>query len=74
MAPEFSEAGYTEVYRGSTLVSRHRQEREAIESVLRDAESAGGMEYEIRRPVIRVTLRPVVVVTGLIDGAGALPR
>ena len=51
---EFSEAGYLEVYRGDVRVSRHRQEREAVESVLRHAESAGPGNYEIRRPVIRV--------------------
>ena len=50
---EFSEAGYLEVFRGDVRVSRHRQEREAIESVLRHAESAGPGDYEIRRPVIR---------------------
>lgn len=55
---EFTESGYTEVFRGPAFVSRHRQEREAIESVLRDAECRSSADYEIRRPVIRATVRP----------------
>ena len=73
MPLEFSESGYTEVYRGGTLVSRHRAEREAIESVLRDAENTGALAYEIRRPVIVVTIKPKAApVVGAINGSGQL--
>jgi hypothetical protein len=68
---EFSEAGYLEVFRGDVRVSRHRQEREAIESVLRHAESAGPGDYEIRRPVIRV--RVMAGDSFEINGTAVLP-
>jgi hypothetical protein len=68
---EFSAQGYLEVWRGPDLVSRHRVEREAIESVLRDAEATGGTAYEIRPPVIRVTVSSKAV--GSIELAGELP-
>lgn len=70
MAIEFREMGYLEVYCGAELVSRHRQEREAIESVLRHAESAGSGEYEIRRPTIRVRVGGST--TFALDGGGGL--
>jgi hypothetical protein len=68
---EFSEAGYLEVFRGDVRVSRHRQEREAIESVLRHADSAGPGDYEIRRPVIRV--RVMAGASFEINGTAVLP-
>ena len=70
----FSEAGYLEVWRGDVRVSRHRQEREAIESVLTDAATSGASAYEIRRPVIRVTVtRPDPIIGGEINAAVTLP-
>lgn len=50
---EFTESGLLEVYRGSRRVSGHRLEREAAESIERDALLHGPGDYEIRRPVIR---------------------
>jgi hypothetical protein len=51
---EFSEAGYLEVHRDGVLVSKHRQEREAVESILRHCAGTVSGTYEIRRPVVRV--------------------
>ena len=72
---EFSEAGYLAVFRGDVRVSRHRQEREAIESVLRHADSAGPGDYEIRRPVIRarVTFPAFDLPVFEINGSAVLP-
>jgi hypothetical protein len=50
---EFTESGLLEVYRGTRRVSGHRLEREAAESIERDALVHGPGHYEIRRPVIR---------------------
>ena len=50
---EFTESGLLEVYRGTRRVSGHRLEREAAESIERDALVHGPGDYEIRRPVIR---------------------
>lgn len=56
---DFTEQGYIEVYCGEVLVSRHRQEREAIETVLDHAE-LGGVEatYTIRKPNVKVKYNP----------------
>lgn len=77
---DFFESGYLEVVRDGVLVSKHRQEREAIESILLHSQGTPSGLYEIRRPVIRVKYTapaadpPPVVVTppGVIDGGGEL--
>lgn len=46
----FTAGGYIEVYRNTQLVSRHRVEREAIESCV----NSGPGRYELRYPVVRV--------------------
>lgn len=48
MPVAFAEAGYLEVWRGDVRVSRHRQEREAIESVLTDAAAPASRDRRIR--------------------------
>lgn len=53
MKVEFTEVGYLEVWRDGVKLSQHRQEREAVESVI--ANGAG--DYEIRKPVTRVKVR-----------------
>ncbi len=50
MSVEFRAAGYIEVWRGAQFISRHRVEREAVESVL----AHGQGEYELRFPIVRV--------------------
>lgn len=70
---EFSEAGYLEVFRGDVRVSRHRQEREAVASILRHAATAGPGDYEIRPPLIRVKVKATAATVFDIDGAGTLP-
>ena len=74
---DFSASGYIEVHRDGVLVSKHRQEREAIESVLRHAAGKPSGTYEIRYPVVRVKYTapeppatPTVTETGTIDGGG----
>jgi hypothetical protein len=63
-------AGYIEVYRDGLLISRHRMEREAIQSIQAHAETAESGEYEIRQPVIKVKhTRTATVVSGAINGA-----
>lgn len=66
---EFAETGMLQVWRGSVLVSQHRQEREAIESILRDFEAGNGVGWEIRRPTIRVAAKGRTLV---LDGGGVL--
>lgn len=50
---EFRAPGYIEVWRGDTFISRHRVEREAIESIA----AAGAGEYELRFPTVHVICR-----------------
>lgn len=53
---DFTEQGYIEVYCGDALVSRHRQEREAVESVLRHSElNKISAVYTITKPMVRIT-------------------
>lgn len=47
-----------EVWCGERLVSRHRLEREAIESIQADAVGGPAATYEIRVPTIRVSYTP----------------
>lgn len=49
-AVEFTSSGYIEVWRGSVRISRHRVEREAIQSAL----AAGIGDYVLRYPEVRV--------------------
>ena len=53
---EFRAAGYIEVWRDGVLLSRHRAEREAIESC--DANGPGN--YEVRFPTVFVVIRPPI--------------
>ena len=73
MIPEFAEAGYLRVTRGGAFVSQHRQEREAIASILRHAATAGPGDYEMSPPVIHVKIKGSSMTNFLIDGAGRLP-
>lgn len=68
---EFTESGLLEVYRGTRRVSGHRLEREAAESIERDALVHGPGDYEIRRPVIRV--RVMAGDSFEINGTAVLP-
>ena len=65
MNVSFVSTGYIEVWKGAALVSRHRVEREAIESVLK----RGGGRYEMRFPTVRVE---VTEPQGVINGGGTL--
>lgn len=51
-------ASLLEVWCGDRLVSRHRLEREALESIQRDALGGPAAVYEIRQPAIRVRYTP----------------
>ena len=53
MAVSFISSGYIEVMKNGQLVSRHRVEREAIESCC----NQGNGRYEIRYPVVRVEVQ-----------------
>jgi hypothetical protein len=66
MGVDFRTSGYIEVYLDGVLVSRHRQEREAIESIL----NKGNGVFEIRHPVTKVTVNNggFLTVTGEISG------
>lgn len=55
---EFTASGYIEVTREGSILSRHRQEREALQACAR----FGPGEYLIRYPEVRV------VVTGTATG------
>jgi hypothetical protein len=55
---EFVSQGYIEVWFGGELVSRHRVEREAVESVLRDDRDG---EYELRFPTVRVIHKKPII-------------
>ena len=71
---EFTESGLLEVYRGTRRVSGHRLEREAAESIERDALVHGPGDYEIRRPVIRARVTfPVQLGVVEINGSAVLP-
>ena len=50
---EFTSSGYIEVTRNGQVLSRHRQEREAIESCAR----YGIGDYVILYPPVRVSVR-----------------
>ena len=50
MAVSFISSGYIEVTKNGQVVSRHRVEREAIESCC----NRGSGRYEIRYPIVRV--------------------
>jgi hypothetical protein len=75
MQVDVSEAGWLELWRGATLISRHRQEREAWTSALRHANTAGPGDYELRRGIIRirVTASAVAQSAGEIDATLGLP-
>lgn len=47
---QFAASGYIEVWHDAQLVSRHRLEREAVESCTKH----GPGRYELRYPVVRV--------------------
>ena len=60
---EFTASGYIEVTRNGQVLSRHRQEREAIESCAR----YGNGDYVITYPPVRVSVRNGEIV-GVING------
>lgn len=60
MATEFVQSGYIEVWRDGALVSRHRVEREAVESALAHSESRGDGDYELRFPPVKVIVRRTI--------------
>ena len=75
MPVEFTAPGYIEVRRAGVLVSRHRAEREAIESCSR----AGPGTYVLTYPVATVVVTadagaPAPVEVGAVNVAGELPR
>ena len=60
MSTEFVQSGYIEVWRDGEMFSRHRVEREAVESALADSENRGSGEYELRFPQVRIIVkRPI---------------
>lgn len=61
---EFTSTGYIEVRQGSAVLSRHRVEREAIESCAKN----GTGSYELHYPVVRVTVSDTGTVSGVING------
>lgn len=61
---EFTASGYIEVWKDSKLVSKHRIEREAIESCARN----GAGTYTLTYPVVTVSVTAAPVV-GVINGA-----
>ena len=72
MALTFTTSGYTEVFKDGYFLSKHRSEIEAIESIVNDV---SGVNYEIRRPVTKVTKKVTIVtpvatltVTGEVSG------
>ena len=60
---EFTSSGYIEVTRNGQVLSRHRVEREAIESCVR----YGNGDYVITYPPVRVAVRNGEIV-GVING------
>ena len=60
---EFTSSGFIEVTRNGQVLSRHRQEREAIESCAQH----GTGDYVITYPSVRVSVRDGEVV-GIING------
>jgi len=62
----FVAGGYIEVWRNTQLVSRHRVEREAIESCC----NHGPGRYELRYPTVRVEVEGDEV--AVIDGSATL--
>ena len=77
MLLNFTSPGFIEVWRDGARVSRHRQEREAIQSILAHCEGKASGRYEVRFPTVTVDYTAPVpvappVVTGAIDGGGAI--
>jgi len=64
MPIEFTASGYIEVRQGDTVLSRHRQEREAIEACA----NRGTGDYVLTYPPVRVSVRDGQVV-GVINGS-----
>lgn len=78
---DFAAQGFIEVFRDGAMVSRHRQEREAIESILRHSAGGPSGTYTITYPVVRATYTapvqppvepPPTEPAGFIDGGGGL--
>jgi hypothetical protein len=61
----FVAGGYIEVFRNSQFISRHRIEREAVESCARH----GAGTYELRYPTVKVVVEGKA---GVINGSGTL--
>lgn len=62
---EFTASGYIEVWKDGSVVSRHRVEREAIESCAR----LGAGDYILTYPSVTVKVSGAPVVSGVINGA-----
>lgn len=62
---EFTAQGYIEVWKDGTVVSRHRAEREAIESCARH----GAGDYILTYPAVTVTVTGAPITAGVINGA-----
>lgn len=77
MLLDFTSPGFLEVWRDGVRISRHRQEREAVQSILAHCEGKASGRYEIRFPTVEVVFtapEPAAppVVTGAIDGGGSI--
>jgi hypothetical protein len=74
---EFTTSGYIEVVRDGVLVSRHRVEREAIESIQRHGAGRPSGEYVMVFPSVRVkcttaAAQPAPAPLGTISGMADL--
>lgn len=77
MLLDFTSPGFIEVWRDGVRISRHRQEREAVQSILAHCEGKASGRYEIRFPTVEVVFTAPApaappVVTGAIDGGGPI--
>ena len=62
---EFTSQGYIEVWKDAKVVSRHRVEREAIESCARH----GDGQYTLTYPAVTVSVTGAAPSLGVINGA-----
>lgn len=62
---EFTASGYIEVWKDAKVVSKHRQEREAIESCAKH----GNGTYILTYPSVTVEVTETPVAFGVINGA-----
>ena len=62
---EFTSSGYIEVWKDAKVVSRHRVEREAIESCARHGDGT----YTLTYPAVTVSVTGEAPSMGVINGA-----